>query len=325
MFCHQCGKPLTLGIEKYCPFCGTNLLQQREGQPLPVRDTHSIGIHTKGDVFGIGTSGSGNIIAQEANIQGGVINLINPSKEAVEVLVGIKRAKTQLDITSKEDIEDEHKVIEKTQEVMAEKQQVSQVLEEIDKIGKERGVQIQEIRAENIEISRKELLLKEYILKGNEHYYKRRYRNALEFYDKATNIDPNNTDILFNKAYTLTKLGRHSKAIEYYSRLLKANPKNSVALNNMAYELAKMGLNDEALPMVEKSLSINPNSGYTWDTKGFILFKKGRYDEAIKSYDEAIRKDQTIAVRWRHKGDALLKVGRDVEAEECYQKAKELK
>jgi hypothetical protein len=59
-------KPLTLGIEKYCPFCGTNLLQQKEGEPLVGRDTHSIGItDTKGDAFGAGVSGTGHIIGKE--------------------------------------------------------------------------------------------------------------------------------------------------------------------------------------------------------------------------------------------------------------------
>jgi predicted amidophosphoribosyltransferase len=54
MFCHQCGKPLTLGIERYCPFCGANLLQKKEGQPPTERDAQSTSItDTKGDVYGV--------------------------------------------------------------------------------------------------------------------------------------------------------------------------------------------------------------------------------------------------------------------------------
>jgi hypothetical protein len=50
-----------------------------------------------GDVIGVGVSGSGNIIGNHI-IQGGVIILVNPSKEAVEALLNIRRAPTELHI-----------------------------------------------------------------------------------------------------------------------------------------------------------------------------------------------------------------------------------
>src|SRR6478735_8368664 len=67
-FCHQCGYPLTLGIEKFCPRCGTDLQQKTAaivGRMIN-NNTNSIGIqHTGGDVFGSGISGSGNITAKD--------------------------------------------------------------------------------------------------------------------------------------------------------------------------------------------------------------------------------------------------------------------
>ena len=102
MYCHQCGKPLTLGIEKYCPFCGANL-QQKEGQPLVERDTQSTNItDTKGDVFGAGVSGTGHIIGKEIGytVQGNVIHLNisgNISREVVENLQKIITVSTQID------------------------------------------------------------------------------------------------------------------------------------------------------------------------------------------------------------------------------------
>lgn len=42
-----------------------------------------------------------------------------------------------------------------------------------------------------MQISKNELSLKEIILKGNEHYYNKEYKEAMECYDKALEIDPN--------------------------------------------------------------------------------------------------------------------------------------
>ena len=41
-----------------------------------------------------------------------------------------------------------------------------------------------------MQISKNELSLKEIILKDNEHYYNKEYRDVIEYYDKALEIDP---------------------------------------------------------------------------------------------------------------------------------------
>ena len=74
-------------------------------------------------------------------------------------------------------------------------------MEEVNKIEKKEGTQIQEIRAENIQISKDELSLKELLLKGNEHLYKNGYSEAIKYYDKAIELDPNNVDAWNNKGY----------------------------------------------------------------------------------------------------------------------------
>ena len=91
-YCPECGHRLDRGTEKFCPECGEELGQAATSGRYDSKKS-SIGItDTKGDVLGVGVGGTGNIIAKEvSSIQGNTIYLINPSKEAVEVLVGIKR------------------------------------------------------------------------------------------------------------------------------------------------------------------------------------------------------------------------------------------
>ena len=72
-FCHQCGNRLTLGIEKYCPECGTVLNTRTHG--FSTGGTNISG--TAGDVIGSAISGTGNIIGKEVaySVHGNVIHL----------------------------------------------------------------------------------------------------------------------------------------------------------------------------------------------------------------------------------------------------------
>ena len=54
-----------------------------------------------------------------------------------------------------------------------------------------------------MQISKNELSIKEYLLKGNESYYKQDYAEAIEWYDKAIELDINNYEVCMTKVYLL--------------------------------------------------------------------------------------------------------------------------
>ena len=74
-FCHNCGLKLTLGNEKFCPDCGTNLQQLALGSTAGAGSTNIS--NNQGGVFGTGITGSGTITVKEIGytVQGNVINL----------------------------------------------------------------------------------------------------------------------------------------------------------------------------------------------------------------------------------------------------------
>jgi tetratricopeptide (TPR) repeat protein len=312
-FCHQCGKPLTLGVEKYCPFCGTNLPQQKQGEPLAERDTQSIGItDTKGDVFGAGVSGSGNIIGKEVGytVQGNIINLHidSVSNEVIEGLRNILTIPTQIEQISTIKNERNTKEIEnKSYKTMVAKQQISQVLEDVKKVEEKEGTQIQEIKAGELQISRNELLLTQYILKGNEYYYKNEYNSALEWYDKAIEINPNYAGALTNKGVALDSLGRHEEAIKYFDKAIELDPNLSPVWNNKGIALEKLGRYEEAIKYYDKAIEINPDYADAWNNKGVALDTLGRHEEAIKYYDKALEIDPNNVLAQTNKTNLLNK------------------
>jgi tetratricopeptide (TPR) repeat protein len=261
-FCHQCGFQLTLGTERFCPDCGIDLRQKAAVVGGEDDNTnHLIKINdTKRDVFGIGGSGFGNITGKEIayNIQGNVIYLINPSKEAIEGLKNIIEVPTKLNTNL--DYKNTAEVKETHTGLISTKQQVSQVLGEVRRINDEKSRDIQEIKAGDVKTSKNELLLKELLLRGNENYYLEKYEEAIRSYDKAIEIDSNNFEVWFNKGYSLGKLSRYG----------------------------------EALLCLDNAAEINPNDADTWNNKGWSLHHLGGYEEAIECLDKAIEIDHSL-------------------------------
>jgi tetratricopeptide (TPR) repeat protein len=270
-FCHYCGHKLSLGTERFCPQCGTNL--QAVITHTKSGTSTNIG-NTSGDLIGAGVSGSGNIIGKEISytVQGNVYNIINSSQEVQQGFMKLNTISTQVDIPRYHDtINDVNKNVEKIQELAATRQVANEFLEEIGRIEKEKGTEIKEIKVGDLQISRSELSLKEIILKGNEHYYKNEYREAIECYDKALKINPNYAGVWNNKGNALAELAKYKEAIECYDKAIKLNPNSAYAWYNKGNALAELAKYREAIECYDKALEIEPTSKLAQDNKSFAL------------------------------------------------------
>jgi tetratricopeptide (TPR) repeat protein len=67
-----------------------------------------------------------------------------------------------------------------------------------------------------------------------------KYKEAIEYYDKALEIDPKFALTLYNKGNALYHLGKYNEAIECYDKALEIDPKNAYALNNRDISFNKL-------------------------------------------------------------------------------------
>ena len=112
-----------------------------------------------------------------------------------------------------------------------------------------------------MQISTKELSLKEIMLKAKEHYYKEDYSGVLKWYNKAIELDPNDTVVWNNKGIILDKLGRHEEAIMCYDKAIELDPNSAEAWNNKGNTLLTLGKYEEGMKCYESRTAINfPNS-----------------------------------------------------------------
>ena len=79
--CFNCGNLLSLGNEKFCSSCGQNLSDMIEK-----KSDGSISISgNKGDVIGVGVSGSGNTIGKNIVVGSGTINVSEQEISKIQV------------------------------------------------------------------------------------------------------------------------------------------------------------------------------------------------------------------------------------------------
>jgi len=172
--------------------------------------------------------------------------------------------------------------------------------------------------------SKVRLSSKYYFELGNIYEKLAKHEEAIGSYDKAIEIDPDNTDAWNNKGTILGELGRHDEALKCFDKILEIDPNCAYAWSNKGIALGKLGRYDEALECHDKAIEINPNYAGAWNGKGTVLEELGRYDEALKCFSKAVRIDQNNANAWYNKGIVLKNSGRYDEALKCYDKAIEV-
>jgi protein O-mannosyl-transferase len=147
---------------------------------------------------------------------------------------------------------------------------------------------------------------------------------AMTYYQKALEIDPNDGDVHHNLGLLLPFMGRTDEAMAHYQKALELNPKNAGAQNNLGILLAEMGRTDEAMAHFLKALEINPDFAKAHNNLGLQLEAIGRSDEAMAHYRKALELTPDYAEAHNNLGLLLEKMGRIDDAKAHYQKAVEL-
>jgi tetratricopeptide (TPR) repeat protein len=114
------------------------------------------------------------------------------------------------------------------------------------------------------------------------------------------------------------QLGRYEEALEYYDKALEIDSEYVSGYNLKGVVLDRLKRYNEALTCYNRALELDQNYIEAWHNKGLTLTKLDRKEEAIESFDNALKIDNTYSFAWYNKGTVLEKLGRLQEALECY-------
>ncbi len=160
--------------------------------------------------------------------------------------------------------------------------------------------------------------------KGNLLFFQGKYNEAIDEYNKALEINPNDSHTWLYNGRALDNLGRYDEALAAYNKALEINPNFLLAWTNKGNVLLSLGRYEDAITAYNKALDIDPNDAVNWNEKGVSLSYLGRYDEALAAYNKALEITPENAITWNNKGNALYGLKIYEEALTAYTKASEI-
>jgi serine/threonine-protein kinase len=122
------------------------------------------------------------------------------------------------------------------------------------------------------------------------------FRQVNEYADAALAIDPNLAEALIAKGNAITS-GEfdHDTAAEYYVRALESDPNNTNAMGWLGFIRSAQGNHAEGIRRAERVVQLDPLSIVALRALGDAYRTAGRSDDAIRVYEKTLEKEPDTA------------------------------
>ena len=134
--------------------------------------------------------------------------------------------------------------------------------------------------------------------------------SAIEAYKQAIRVNPYDESTYFHLGNYYNKLGRHEDAIVAYKEVVRINPQFEAAHFNLGVAYARLGRLDEGRKAFEEVTRINPKAARAYFNVGIAHSQLGQYQEAIEAHKEVIRLKPDFAPAHYNLGVVYGKLGK---------------
>ena len=149
----------------------------------------------------------------------------------------------------------------------------------------------------------------------------KRAQEALDCFDKALALAPDDMATRNQRANALLSLGRAEEALSQFGEVLAHAPNHAEARLNSGIARAALGALEQAIADFDAALSLAPGHPVAQYNRGLALYDLGRYAEAFEAHERVLAALPDHAGAWLHRGRALAALNRHEEALASYGKA----
>ncbi len=161
-----------------------------------------------------------------------------------------------------------------------------------------------------------------YIRLGEAYRRKGDAGDAVQAFQKAREILPDDELVLSSLALVLDAAQRWSEAMQVYNAAIKLAPNDAVSLNNDAFLIAEHGGDlDQALTMAQHATQLLPDYAEVADTLGWIYLKKNLSDQAIEIFKRNVARQPNSSTYRYHLGMAWYQKGDKTQARQSLDEA----
>ena len=131
------------------------------------------------------------------------------------------------------------------------------------------------------------------------------YLGAARSLEEALKKYSQNTELLFQHAIMLDRLGKKEAMIAQMKKVLEIAPDHVQSMSYLAFTMAEQNQNlSEAEKLARHASELAPQDGYVLDTLGWVLFKQKKFSESIKVLEKAYQYQPSASIIAEHLADA---------------------
>jgi len=126
----------------------------------------------------------------------------------------------------------------------------------------------------------------------------KQYETALDTLSEGLKVQPDSTELLYDRAMTAEKLNRLDLLETDLRRIIVLKPDHAYAYNALGYTLAERNVRlSEAFQLIEKALQLDPDDAAILDSMGWVQYRLGNLDKGVGFLRRAlaVRPDPEIA------------------------------
>ncbi len=151
-----------------------------------------------------------------------------------------------------------------------------------------------------------------------------RVEEAIQAYQNAISLAPDQISPWNNLGHLYRKLGRHADALSAFQKAIEHNGSDAVGWNGLGDSYHETGQIDEAIHAYLKAIEFSSDYAHPWCGIGDVHLAEGRLDEALSAHRKAIEIDHRIIKSWLGMGEIYRKQGDNKDASMAYRTAVEL-
>lgn len=144
---------------------------------------------------------------------------------------------------------------------------------------------------------------------------KRDFEGAIQDYQAALKIKPDELGALNNIAASYHAIGKKEEALESYEKALKIDSLYSPALTSIGFMYAEDGYHKKALTYIDKAVQVEPEEPLNYNNRGYIKYKLGDLEAAEKDVNYSLSLYPQNAYAYRNK--ALIFIEKEQTTEAC--------
>ena len=135
------------------------------------------------------------------------------------------------------------------------------------------------------------------------------YDLAIVNYDKAIQLEPNDTNAYINRGIAKANLGQHFAAISDYNKAIQLKPGDAIAYSSRGTVKAELGQYSAAISDYNKAIQLKPTFADAYINRGITKAELGQYSAAISDFDKAIQLKPDEAMAYSNRGETKVELG----------------